>query len=66
MAELADAHGLGPCTGRCVGSTPTARIFPVDSGFKKIYNIGGLIIMVAGETNINMLERLNSRLIQSG
>ena len=22
MAELADAHGLGPCTARCAGSTP--------------------------------------------
>ncbi len=22
MAELADAHGLGPCTARCAGSSP--------------------------------------------
>jgi hypothetical protein len=32
MAELADAHGLGPCTFGCVGSTPT-------SGTNHLYSV---------------------------
>ena len=33
VAELADAHGSGPCSARIVGSTPTVGTILITSGY---------------------------------